>query len=64
MIPFIGDGQDRQVHRKGKWERSCQGLKGGVGNERVDNNGYRVSLGGGSEGNVLALDCGDGCTNM
>ena len=53
---------DKSVERE---SGSCQGPKGGAGNGRVDNNGYRVSLGEwGGEGNVLESDCSDGCTNM
>ena len=53
---------DKSVERE---SGSCQGPKGGAGNGRVDNNGYRVSLvEWGGEGNVLESDCSDGCTNM
>lgn len=60
MISFIGNDQDRQDHRDGRWMDSCQGLEA-QGHEEGLLMGMRFLFG---DENVLKLGNGDGDTTL
>lgn len=64
-IPFMWNGQRRQIHRDRKCVSGCLPVEsvGGRGGEQgIVANGYEISFLG--DGDVLELGCGDVCTTI
>ena len=61
MIPFIGNVQNRKIHREGKQISSHQGLWGGdMGSDCLMGKGFSFQ----GDKNTLELDSGGGCITL